>query len=32
VRYLDIRQDDRLDKAQLAEWVKQTSKLPGEVL
>jgi hypothetical protein len=32
VRYLDIREDDRLDEAQLAAWVKQASKLPGEEL
>jgi hypothetical protein len=30
VRYLDIREDDRLDEAQLAAWVKQASRLPGE--
>ncbi len=30
VRYLDIREDDRLDEAQLTAWVKQASKLPGE--
>ena len=29
VRYLDIREDDRLDEAQLAAWVKQASQLPG---
>ena len=29
-RYLDIHQDDALDEAQLAAWVKQASKLPGE--
>ena len=32
VRYLDIREDDTLDEAQLASWVKQASKLPGEKL
>ena len=32
VRYLDIHEDARLDKAQLATWVKQASKLPGEDL
>ena len=32
VRYLDIHEDDRLDEAQLAAWVKQASKLPGEKL
>ena len=30
VRYLDIREGDRLDEAQLAAWVKQASQLPGE--
>ena len=29
-RYLDIREDDQLDEAQLATWVKQASQLPGE--
>ena len=32
VRYLDIREDDRFDEAQLAAWVEQASQLPGEVL
>ena len=30
VRYLDIREDDQLDQAQLAAWLKQASELPGE--
>jgi hypothetical protein len=30
VRYLDIRQDEQLDEAQLAAWVKQASRMPGE--
>ena len=30
VRYLDIREDDRLDEAQFVAWVKQASQLPGE--
>jgi hypothetical protein len=30
VRYLDIREDDQIDEAQLAAWVKQASELPGE--
>ncbi len=30
MRYLDIREDDPLDEAQLAAWVKQASQLPGE--
>ncbi len=29
VRYLDIHEDDALDEAQLASWVKQASQLPG---
>lgn len=29
-RYLDIREDDALDEAQLTAWVKQASQLPGE--
>jgi hypothetical protein len=30
VRYLDIHEDDQLDEAQFAAWVKQASLLPGE--
>jgi hypothetical protein len=30
MRYLDIHEDDQLDEAQLASWVKQASQLPGE--
>ena len=30
VRYLDIHEDDAIDEAQLADWVKQASRLPGE--
>jgi hypothetical protein len=30
VRYLDIHEDDQLDEAQLAAWLKQASQLPGE--
>jgi hypothetical protein len=30
VRYLDIHEDDALDEAQLARWVKQAAALPGE--
>lgn len=30
VRYLDIYEDESLDEAQLADWVKQASELPGE--
>jgi hypothetical protein len=29
-RYLDIHEDDQLDEAQFAAWVKQASQLPGE--
>jgi hypothetical protein len=29
VRYLDIHEDDKLDEAQFAAWVKQASQLPG---
>jgi hypothetical protein len=29
-RYLHIREDDEIDEAQLAAWVKQASELPGE--
>jgi len=29
-RYLDIREGALLDEAQLADWVKQASQLPGE--
>ena len=28
-RYLDIHEDDALDEAQLADWIKQASELPG---
>lgn len=31
-RYLDIRQDEEIDEALLAAWVKQASQLPGERL
>ena len=31
VRYLDIHEDDELDEAQFAAWVKQASQLPGWV-
>ena len=30
VRYLDIHEGDALDEAQVAAWVKQASRLPGE--
>ncbi len=30
VRYLDIHEGDAVDEAQIARWVKQASKLPGE--
>ena len=30
VRYLDIREDEPIDEALVASWIKQASKLPGE--
>ncbi|ASY63531.1 hypothetical protein SJ05684_c20900 [Sinorhizobium sojae CCBAU 05684] len=30
VRYLDIHEDDEIDEAQLSDWVRQASQLPGE--
>ena len=30
VRYLDIHEDDELDEAQFADWVKQAAALPGQ--
>ena len=30
VRYLDIHEDEELDEAQLAAWVKKAAELPGE--
>jgi hypothetical protein len=32
VRYLNIHEDDPLDEAQFAAWVKQASQLPGECM
>jgi hypothetical protein len=32
VRYLDIHEDDQVDEARFADWVKQASLLPGEDL
>ena len=29
VRYLDIREDDRLDEKQLASWIRQAASIPG---
>jgi hypothetical protein len=29
VRYLDIREDDRLDEKRVASWIRQASELPG---
>ena len=29
VRYLDIHEDDQLDEAQLATWIRQAAALPG---
>jgi hypothetical protein len=31
VRYLDIREDDQIDKAQMATWIRQAAALPGWV-
>jgi hypothetical protein len=31
VRYLDIHEDDQLDEAQLAKWIRQAAVLPGWV-
>jgi hypothetical protein len=31
-RYLDIHEDDEVDEAQLAGWIEQASRLPGERL
>jgi hypothetical protein len=30
MRYFNIYEDDQLDEAQFAAWVKQASQLPGE--
>lgn len=30
VRYLHIRENDKIDKKQITAWVKQAAKLPGE--
>ena len=32
VRYLDIHEDDPLDEAQMATWIRQAAALPGWVL
>lgn len=32
VRYFHIAEDDEFDEAQLADWIKQASQLPGERL
>ena len=31
VRYLDIHEDDELDEAQMASWIRQAAALPGWV-
>jgi hypothetical protein len=31
VRYFDIHEDDQLDEAQLATWIRQAAALPGWV-
>ena len=30
VRYLDVHEDDEVDERQLASWIEQASRLPGE--
>ena len=30
VRYLDIHEDDEIDEAQFADWVKQAAALPAQ--
>ena len=30
-RYLDIHEDDKLDEAQMATWIRQAAALPGWV-
>ncbi|MGJ4788803.1 DUF1801 domain-containing protein [Leptospira koniambonensis] len=30
VRYLDIKENEKIDEAQLSSWIKQASELPGE--
>jgi len=32
VRYLDIHEDEEIDEAQLTDWFKQASEIPGEDL
>jgi hypothetical protein len=32
MRYLDIREDDQLDEAQVATWIRQAAALPGWVV
>ena len=32
VRYLDVREDDELDEARLADWIRQAAEQPGEAL
>ena len=29
VRYLDLREDEEIDEAQLAKWIRQAAELPG---
>ena len=31
VRYVDIRENDQLDEAQMAKWIRQAAALPGWV-
>lgn len=32
IRYLNIHEDDQLDEAQLTDWIRQASRLPGKKL
>ncbi|QDU89733.1 hypothetical protein Pla175_31280 [Pirellulimonas nuda] len=32
VRYFHVHEDDEIDETQLADWIKQASKLPGETM
>jgi hypothetical protein len=29
VRYLDVHEDDQLDEAQMATWIRQAAAVPG---
>lgn len=32
VRYLHVREDEALDERQFCDWVRQASRLPGEII